>query len=76
MSEWKTIKTAPKDGSTIRLWDGYTQGDGYWPNNRMTVEDLYMGDYWKWFGTDFTARPTHWMPLPKPPVNQTDATEE
>lgn len=67
MSEWQPIETAPKDENTYVLacragskipavlgWDGDgEEGHWYWFNG-VFREDVI---------------PTHWMPLPDPPVS-------
>lgn len=74
--EWKPIETAPKDGTKILIW-------GYFQNPMMTFlqwdelgapEVSYFCNG-KWNGPCAGAhdeyivyQPTHWMPLPKPPV--------
>lgn len=67
MSEWKPIKSAPKDGAVLKLnhpnWErpinGYwDEGDGEWVAENLTYvlgPNLHCED------------PTHWMPLPEPP---------
>jgi len=68
MSNWRTMKTAPKDGTPILGYDGYNMTTVfYWhPYNRP-------GDGW-WslveagaYAEDSEWTPTHWMPLPPPP---------
>ena len=83
--EWKSIKTAPKDGTEIIgvftkdygfqekptvygpwtiAWDGKK-----WRSSWDGVEVVeYMSD----FGTEYKGpdiEPTHWMPLPNPPID-------
>lgn len=74
---WRPIKSAPRDGTRILgygLWAGEINGPDtepyfcviYWRGGRMD----YPGFGWRVEGTDaYTAwmRPTHWMPLPRPP---------
>lgn len=67
MSEWQPIETAPKDreilafdqqiGVAIIRWD-YTWVA--WFDGRMVVDGYGDPEY-------FT--PTHWMPLPLPPIS-------
>jgi hypothetical protein len=68
-SEWQPIETAPKDGTVIsvfhKLWKlpisvKWTK----YGNNFKWVEQIYYyANYWH--GDAFS----HWMPLPKPPVD-------
>lgn len=66
MSEWQDIETAPKDGRWILAvvsgfipdvvhWDGHY---GWWTGQ----DDFIEGE------CDEMWRPTHWQPLPPPPV--------
>jgi hypothetical protein len=67
MSEWQKIKTAPKDGSHILLWDSvekYT-AEGYWEPDR---ESWYAANtHWTDAHDGELRDMTHWMPLPKGP---------
>lgn len=65
MSEWMDISTAPKDGTPMLFcnWCGSQDTlpitSGFW--SRVAEE---------WY-SEISAqriRPTHWMPLPPPPV--------
>lgn len=67
MSEWQPIETAPKDGGDILVF--FPEDEGV-----LRVSYGYYG--WKINpdgGTEFdyeiTGNPTHWMPLPNPPVS-------
>ena len=60
---WQTIETAPKDGSDVLLSAANWHGDvlvGCWSFNGW--RDRYDAD---------ELAPTHWMPLPPPPVRET-----
>lgn len=66
MSEWKTIDSAPKDGT--RIIGGSTGG-------RVEVvahaQGNWRGDPWReghHLGRIAWIQPTHWMPLPEPPI--------
>lgn len=63
---WQPINTAPKDETTVLLgWD-YLQivGLAYWHTER--------DDWWALDGDTsyYTKNPTHWMPLPEPPIKE------
>lgn len=75
---WRTIETAPKDGTWVLLTgcisDDEDRGQpcvvGQWTNylNGNTLPD----GWWQfaWFDGGYYGRvspPTHWMPLPSPP---------
>ena len=74
-NEWQPIETAPKDGThIIGLFDG-------WSDECVRVTWYNKKSYSKLFGKITIKRlkgwqnglnkvkPTHWMPLPKPPTN-------
>lgn len=86
---WRSIETAPKDGSIIILtngrevfagaWEARIKGDGFpWllvedvsthqPHGCCDMEDDERIEVNGWPAT----APTHWMPLPTPPVNQSE----
>lgn len=77
---WRDISTAPKDGTYILLsnehgvWVGKYQGrfqSGYTPNNpwhSMMLNHRHMERY-------CSVTPTHWMPLPTPPMEKADAAD-
>lgn len=74
MSEWQPIETAPKDGTGILVIDMTARlpqaGQAWWIADVWTLvspdtgwaleEDLYRSMIW--------VSPTHWLPLPAPPV--------
>ena len=76
--EWKTIETAPKDGTEILICGGtciYDQET--YPTNtpfkRTTIASWNSGGEWErdGYGSEYDGRyfhkPTLWMPLPSPP---------
>lgn len=77
--EWPTIESAPKDGTTIILWNGVSLGTGHflkWSRNPdgtvigLEEEDHdLLVDQWYWSFEMFEIKPppTHWQPLPEPP---------
>lgn len=58
---WQPIETAPKDDSLII---------GCWmPKGKRKIVH-YAGDNTGWWSGDFQVHePTHWMPLPQPPLS-------
>ena len=77
-SEWRTIDSAPKDGTAIIL---------YGAKGRYKVLVAKWDANWKAWQSEpgkWTAYPTHWMPLPAPPgsdpgipvYRHPDATDE
>ena len=67
MNEWQDISTAPKDGDFLAF---YPAEDGepsfmevtHWPDGSSRLS-VYFGM------TIGGVDPTHWMPLPNPPVD-------
>lgn len=81
MSEWQPIETAPRDGREILGFDGIEMRVCYpkqFPRPIKTGDDLSVskrGDRWEFFrdesnapGHSWSMVPTHWMPLPEPPI--------
>lgn len=60
--EWKSIETAPKDGTLVLLLGkDQRHADGYWQGRTP-----FTGNgHWVW--PYVNREPTHWMPLPPPP---------
>lgn len=56
MDRWQTMETAPRDDTEILTWDGWS----------ITVQTYAYDDKWQAHGMP-SYKPTHWMPLPKPP---------
>ncbi len=60
-AKWQPIESAPRDGKSILVTDGYDVCDAYFRG----------GDWWQyqcgddWYST--SINPTHWMPLPDAP---------
>ena len=58
MAKWLPIKSAPKDGELVLVYEEF-------------VSVAYFdADECEWFSPGITGdmyRPTHWMPLPEPP---------
>jgi hypothetical protein len=67
MSEWQPIETAPKDGATFIIGRDDSEhhaysGVAYWSLGRFRdPTESVTKTVW--------VDPTHWMPLPAPPVH-------
>lgn len=80
MSEWQIIETAPKNGARIiALCNAYMYDRRSYDYKLVgkAVADIYWcDDCWReWLGAPYlcgTGRPdpTHWMPLPAPPIDK------
>jgi len=74
---WRSIETAPKDGTKFDVW--YPSNDAAVPTPAHRVTDVYWSDVQSDFCTDGSygpeepsplmlhPRPTHWQPLPPAP---------
>lgn len=84
---WKPIKTAPRDGSWVLLVGGNCDGDAgdndrrpvvaQWTNYRNGRTGRALGRWqFAWYESGYFGTydgPTHWMPLPAPPVSASRA---
>jgi hypothetical protein len=67
LSEWRPIETARKDETEVLLWDGgvyvghWLDGTWVWVMAPRDAIDRQLHLDW--------CHPTHWMPLPDPPVS-------
>jgi len=62
-ANWRSIESAPKDGTRLLVWDGRYMTIAYWMDGlhaRWKRQDGYDG----LSGFD---KPTHWLPLPVAP---------
>lgn len=81
MSEmkWNPIETAPRDGTEIDVWsDGRRYPDAAWARPDGAPVDYKAWCFLdaevnrcdvSWYITEIKPEPTHWMPLPPPPVD-------
>lgn len=74
---WRHIGIAPKDGTRILATDGTQVGIVAWElissHSAMRADRTFeTTEIHGWFGHNAPKVPTHWQPLPAPPV---DATE-
>tara|TARA_R110000868_G_C10948448_1_gene767609 strand:- start:345 stop:701 length:357 start_codon:yes stop_codon:yes gene_type:complete len=71
-SEWQPIETAPKDGTLVLLFEGIYGGcinTGYWGKHYiMDKKEVWCSNGCVENYQTFD-KPSFWMPLPKPPVD-------
>lgn len=73
--DWQPIETAPKDGESVLLyfpdgapWNEGNIGIGFWAGDGS--DNWYASECDSHNMTaDGQRNPTHWMPLPVPPIN-------
>lgn len=66
MAEWQPIATAPKDGTRVLVAaPSHLTMIGAWLEKRVT----YMEGKWWSNNAPIIPDPTHWQPLPEPPVS-------
>ncbi len=66
MNGWQTIETAPKDGTEIL--------GAFFEGKRWFRENIEWDDEFECWVVGWdreTINPSHWMPLPPPPENNT-----
>lgn len=75
MSEWRPIATVPKDGEDTLLL--YIPNIGNWPDSPAIITAVWdEGQGWVDNGMarcSTWGNPTHWMPLPRPPQDDSTA---
>ena len=81
---WQPIETAPKDGTWVLLYGGKDVGwygddtiqtivTAFWrPSYYRRTDDQgqWMYTWWEGDWRSEMADPTHWMPLPTPPIDE------
>jgi len=74
MSNWQSIETAPKDGTTVILSGIYSVATGaaVHPRNEYNRVDsgYWSGGRWQTGSFHIWEKATHWMPLPEPPKDE------
>lgn len=69
MATWQPIESAPRDGTNILAWDGLCIESVSYDECLQLWVTSWAGD--EEYGQGFP--PTHWMPLPAPPAEDTHA---
>lgn len=64
--EWQPIETAPKDGTTVLLWDGI-ETTGYWKDYTFSPGCWQLALTGAYAQDADLDNPTHWAPLPNAP---------
>lgn len=69
---WRTIDSAPKDGTKVLLWTHYGADVGWYFHtqslNVLTGKASFEHMGWSTGSLQIgSLEPTHWMPLPKAP---------
>lgn len=67
---WKPIGTAPKDGRDLLLYSPDACEPKVMIGGWVEFEDGIAEWSDAWTGTNIYAEPSHWRPLPEPPVSQ------
>lgn len=74
MSDWRSIETAPRDGTPILVARhmrefGWIRGWAQWQSLEFAGYDGGWVSYGMFepFGNLGLAEPTHWQPIPEPP---------
>ena len=72
MDGWQPIETAPKDGTDVLCFcvePEFAEEENPHKEYRVCFYGQLMPDYSCWMSHyGYEQRPTHWMPLPKPPA--------
>ena len=64
---WEPIETAPKDGTKMLTYCSTTS----FPHQRYDL--MFYAGRWRPLYGGMANSPTHWMPLPDPPVRDPQA---
>lgn len=76
MSDWMPIESAPKGNQSVLLIAANTPIPMYCGRYRLGFWGEPQQDYlaWRCDSSGKFATPTHWMPLPQPPKEQSCST--
>ena len=71
--EWQPIETAPRNGTRVMLWHPrWVDGPDFGQFDKEPFDE--PGCYACWYtpidGSNFEPQPTHWAPMPKPPIGK------
>ena len=75
LTGWQPIETAPRDGTEILMTNGVNVSSGQWFSEYGGTYDQEgapngdgCDDGWSDWSGGMQPDPTHWMPLPSPPI--------
>lgn len=72
MTDWQPINTAPKDGTRILVccfdMNNWEFDVSSWTTEEYEDDEGNIDEYTGWLPMVGVSGPTHWMPLPEPPV--------
>ena len=70
-NEWQPIETAPKEKYllVISITSDHQPCVGYYGKSNIDLPEDWFSDLLNMARTPLPYVPTHWMPLPKPPVD-------
>jgi hypothetical protein len=75
---WQPISTAPKDGTPVWVSNGFAMRIALWWDGKQFESHGSIGGGWRDYAAlEYSSRsdlrwpPTHWMPLPPPPTEET-----
>ena len=79
VSEWRDIRTAPRDGTVILVWAEFQPSGNkrraYSPASAARWESFF-GGYWASTPSDHRLKATLWMPIPEPPSSYPTPSDE
>ena len=83
LTGWQPIETAPRDGTEILMTNGVNVSSGQWFSEYGGTYDQEgapngdgCDDGWSDWSGGMQPDPTHWMPLPPPPIEADHGIKE
>ena len=64
---WQPIATAPHDARVL-VWSGQEMYCAHWARHMTTDAEAWIVAEWGEEREQALVKPTHWMPLPAPPM--------
>lgn len=69
--QWQTIDSAPRDGTDILITNGTDTEVCYWRSYQRVEGGEWQGNYYDGYDFNYVhKKPTHWMKLPAPPIDE------